>query len=211
MNKNRFFTTILLKLQYYQLFLYLMLLQVPIPFIPSFYELDLSEVPVLIGGFSLGPLAAISIEGVKILLKIIIEGTSTAYVGEVANFIVGCAFGVPASIIYLKNKTKQNAVKSLIVGGISMVITAMIMNYFVLLPAYSYFYKMDLEVIIGMGTALIPIIKNKLTFVLFATTPFNTIKAIVVSLFTFALYKHISPLLKNKLNIFHIIEYAIIS
>lgn len=35
----------------------LMLFEIPLPFAPSFYEIDFSEVPVLIGCFTMGPLA----------------------------------------------------------------------------------------------------------------------------------------------------------
>ena len=45
----------------------LMLFEIPLPFAPSFYEIDFSEVPVLIGCFTMGPLAGAAIEMVKIL------------------------------------------------------------------------------------------------------------------------------------------------
>ena len=70
----------------------LMFFEFPLPFLaPSFYELDFSEVPVLIGTFSMGPLAGVAIEALKILLKLLFKGTSTFYVGDFANFIIGCA------------------------------------------------------------------------------------------------------------------------
>lgn len=199
MNTNRFFTTKnIAKIAILSTIAFvLMIFAFPLPFIPKFYSLDFSEVAVLVGGFSLGPLAAVTIEGVKIILKTLTEGTSTAYVGEVANFIIGCAFCVPASFIYQKNKTKTAAIKALTIGGITMVFVGLLMNYFILLPAYSFFYKMDMSVLIGMGSVIFPFIQDKLTFVLFATTPFNIIKAILVGILTFAIYKHISPLLKK--------------
>ncbi len=198
MTKNRFFTTsniakiaILSSISYV-----LMLFELTIPFLPSFYKLDFSEVSVLIGGFTMGPLAAIIIEAIKILFKAI-SSTQTAYVGELANFLIGISFVVPASIIYKNNKTKKYAIIGLLVGSISMTVVGVLLNYFVLLPAYSYFYNVDMSVLINMGTILIPIIKDSLTFVIFATTPFNIIKAICVSLVTLILYKHISVILKR--------------
>lgn len=198
MNSNRFFTTSnIAKIAILSAIAYILILfDIPLVIFPSFYKIDLSEVAVLIGGFSLGPWAAVAIEGIKILIKSM-TGTNTAYVGELANFIIGCALCVPASIIYYKEKTKKNALKGLVVGGIIMTIVGFIMNYYVLLPAYSYFYKLDMNILIGMGTAIIPIIKDRFTFVLFATTPFNIIKSIIVGIVTFVLYKHISPILKK--------------
>ena len=89
----------------------LMLFEIPLPFAPSFYEIDFSEVPVLIGCFSMGPLAGALIELVKIILNFVINGTTTAGVGEVANYIIGVSFCLPAAIIYKKSKTKKDRMK----------------------------------------------------------------------------------------------------
>ncbi len=173
----------------------LMAFDFPIPFIPSFYKIDFSEVFILIGGFALGPVPAAIIEAVKVLLKLLIKGTDTAYVGDLANFIIGCALVVPASMIYHRNKTRKGAVTGMITGVLVMTVVGVIVNYFVLLPAYSFFYRLPMDVLIGMGSALIPLIKDKLTFVLLATTPFNLVKGLLVSLLTMLVYKRVSPLL----------------
>ena len=173
----------------------LMYFDFPLPFAPSFYKLDFLEVAVLIGGFAMGWGPAVAIEGLKIVLSLLFKGTSTAYVGELANFVVGCAFAVPAALIYHRNKTRKTAITGIVVGALCMTFVGVIMNYFVLLPAYSYFYHMDMEVLIGMGSAIIPLIKDRLSFVLLATTPFNLFKGLVVGVVTSLLYKHISPLL----------------
>ena len=175
----------------------LMYFDFPLPFIPSFYKLDFSETAVMAGGFAMGPGAACAIEGLKILLKILFKGTDTAYVGELANFLIGCAYVLPASFLYRKKKTKQQALIGLVAGTLCMTAVGVIINYTVLLPAYSFFYQLPMDVLIGMGTALIPAITDKLTFVLLATTPFNIIKGILVSVLTILLYKRISPLLHN--------------
>ena len=173
----------------------LMFFDFPLPFFPSFYKFDFSEVAVLVGGFALGWKAAISIEAVKILLSILFKGTSTAYVGELASFLTGLALTLPPVILYQKNKTRKDAVRGLAVGIVVFMGVGLLLNYFVLLPSYSYFFHLPMDALIGMGSAIIPFIKDRLTFVLFATTPFNLLKGFVVSLVTIALYKHISPLL----------------
>ena len=172
-----------------------MMIEFPLPFVPPFYKLDFSETAVLIGAFAMGPLAGVIIEAIKIVLNILFTGTQTAYVGEIANFLIGISFCLPASLIYQKYKTRENAVKGLAVGGLIMIIVGLLMNALVLLPAYSYFYHMPMDALIGMGTKLMPLIHDRFTFVLFATSPFNLIKAILVSLITMLLYKRISPLL----------------
>lgn len=173
----------------------LMLFEFPLPIAPSFYKLDLSEIAILIGGFALGPIPAVLIEALKNVLNIIFTGSSTAYVGELANFIVGSCFVVPASIIYHRNKTVKNAIIGMIIGTICMIVAGAIMNAFVLIPMYSTLYYLPLESIIASGSAIFPAIHDVFTFVLYCVCPFNLIKGIVVSLITFLLYKRVSPLL----------------
>jgi len=101
----------------------LMLIEFPLPFIaPTFYELDFSEIPVLIGAFSMGPVVGVVIEAIKIAVNLIINGTMTGGVGEIANFVIGCSFIIPAAIIYKYNKTKKCAVISMFFGLLSMAI-----------------------------------------------------------------------------------------
>ena len=170
----------------------LMLFEFPLPFIaPSFYELDLSEIPVLIGTFSMGPVAGVLIELIKILLKLVLKGTSTAYVGDVANFIIGCFFLLPAGIIYKMKKTKKGAVIGMITGTLVMAAAGAIMNAYVLLPFYSQFYGMPMEALIAAGTEVNSLITNIPTFVLVAVVPFNLIKGIIVSLITYLVYKRV--------------------
>lgn len=174
----------------------IMLLDFPVPVAPSFYKLDFSEVPALIGGFALGPLEAVIIEFLKNLLKLIVKGTSTGFVGELANFVTGCAFVLPAALIYNRDKTKENAIKGLIVGSISFIVFGDLFNYFVLIPAYVAILHYPMEAIVAAGSAIFPsLVTNQLTMVLVCVTLFNTLKAILVSIVTLLLYKRVSPLL----------------
>ena len=95
------------------------MLDFPLLFIaPDFYKLDFSELPVLLCSFFLGPSATVACEGIKILLKLLLKGTSTAFVGDFANFVVGCSLVLPATIIYHLHKSKHSAVIGLIIGSI---------------------------------------------------------------------------------------------
>lgn len=176
----------------------LMFIEIPLPFFPPFYKFDFSDLPSLIGGFAMGPISAISIEFLKIVIHLLFKPTSTAYVGEFANFLLGCFYVLPASILYRYHKTKKMAMLGLLIGSLAMVCGGTLLNYFVLLPTYSYFYHLPMDVIIGMGTSIFPIIKDKFTFVLFATFPFNVIKSFLVSIVTVFIYKRISPLLHKE-------------
>lgn len=175
----------------------LMYVEFPITFIaPAFYEMDLSEVPVMIGSFMLGPCAGVIMEAVKVLLKLVLKGTSTAFVGDFANFILGCALVVPASVLYHTKKTKKRAVIGLVTGGIVLIVSGVFLNALYLLPKYSQLYGMPVETFINMGAAINPAISNIFTFVILAVAPFNLIKATVVGVITMLLYKYLSRLIK---------------
>ena len=176
----------------------LFLFEIPLPFAPSFYELDFSELPVLIGSFAIGPVAGVSIELCKILLKLVIKGTSTAFVGDFANFIVGCSLVVPAAIIYHKFKSKKSALVSLITGTLIMTVFGSMFNAFYLLPAFSDLYGLPLDKIVAMGNAVNGSINSVATLVLFAVVPFNLLKGALLTILTMLLYKHISPIIKGQ-------------
>ncbi len=174
----------------------LMLFEIPLPFAPSFYEIDFSEVPILIGSFAMGPLAGATIEFIKILLNFAINGTVTAGVGEIANFLIGCSLVVPAALIYKKKHTRNGALIGMITGTVFMAVVGCFMNAFILLPAYAKAFGMPLDALVGMGTAVNKHITDLKTFVLLAVGPFNLLKGALVSLIVFLVYKKISPILK---------------
>ncbi len=173
----------------------LMLLEFPLPIAPSFYKMDFSEAAVLMGGFALGPAYAVIIEALKVALNLIFQGTITMGVGEMANFLIGISFTVPAAYMYSRNKTLKTAIKGMAVGTLCMMAAGVLLNYFVLLPAYVALAHFPMEAIIGAGQAIFPFIQNKFTFVMACVTPFNLIKGILVSVVTRLLYKRLSPIL----------------
>lgn len=173
----------------------LMLFEFPLWFAPNFYELDFSEVPVLLGTFALGPAAGAMIELVKILINFVVNGTDTGGIGEFANLLIGCSFIVPAGIIYKKHKTFKSAILGLIVGTISLAIVGAFLNYFLLLPVYSKIYGAPIQAFIDMGNVLNPAITDLKTFVMYAVVPFNIFKGIVVSAMVILIYKRLSPIL----------------
>ena len=176
----------------------LMLWEFPIPFIaPNFYEIDLSEIPILVGSFIMGPVSGVIMEAIKIILKLLIKGTSTAYVGDFANFCRGVCLVVPASIIYQKHKTKKNAFIGMLVGTLFMAVAGVVLNYFVMIPFYVKAFGMPLAAIIGAGAKIQPLVTNKLSFTIVCVAPFNIVKGIIVSLVTALIYKHISAFVKT--------------
>lgn len=175
------------------------MLDFPLLFLaPGFYKLDFSEVPVLLCGFYLGPSATVACEGVKILLKLLFKGTSTAYVGDLANFVVGCSFVLPATIWYHAHKSKHSAIVGLVLGTACMAIFGSAFNAIYLLPKFAQLYGMPLDVIIAMGTEIWGGVKDVTTFVILCVAPLNVVKGAMVSVLTMLLYKRVARPLFGK-------------
>lgn len=173
------------------------LIDFPLPFAPGFYKVDFSEVPVMIGTFAFGPVSGVLIEFCKILLKLAVKGTSTAFVGDLANFVIGCSLILPASILYEFKKTKVGAVIGVVAGTLCMTVFGTLFNAVYLLPAFAALYGTSMEDLIAMGTAINPSITNVTTFVCFAVAPLNLLKGTVVSGITMAVYKPLSVVIKS--------------
>lgn len=173
----------------------LMLLEIPLFFAPAFYKIDLSEIPILICTFYLGPVAGVVSEFLKVVVKLLLKGTTTAFVGDFANFVVGCSMVLPASAIYHAKKGKKSALVGMIVGTLIMTVFGSLFNAVYLLPTFSEIFGMPLDAIIGMGAEVNGAINSVSTLVLFAVVPFNLLKGVIVTLLTMLLYKRISPIL----------------
>ena len=173
----------------------LTLLDFPLWFAPGFYKIDLSEVIVAIGAFAMGPVAGVVIELLKVLLNLLLNGTTTGGVGEFANFLIGCSFIVPAALLYRHKKNIKNAVVGLGIGVLCMTVVGSALNYFVLLPAYSAAFGMPMETLVEMGTRVNASIQSQVTFVLLAVAPFNLLKGVLSSIVTVLLYKRVSNIL----------------
>ena len=173
----------------------LMLVEIPLFFAPGFYKMDLSELPIMICTFYLGPVAGVVAELIKVCIKLLLKGTSTAFVGDFANFAVGCSFVLPASVVYHAKPSRRSALWGMVVGTLVMTVFGSAFNAIYLLPKFAVLFGMPMEVIVGMGTKVNSAITSVPTLVLFAVVPFNLLKGVVVSLLTFLLYKRISPIL----------------
>lgn len=171
----------------------------PLPFAPEFYKLDFSELPILVGTFAFGPAAGVMMEFMKILLKLLVKGTSTAFVGDLANFVVGCSFILPASAVYAFRKTKRSAVAACLAGTLVLTLFGTAFNAVYLLPAFSKLYGLPLESILEMGAAINPMVTEGsiVSFVAACVAPMNLIKGACVSVITLLIYKPLSPIIKT--------------
>ena len=176
----------------------LMLMEIPLFFAPGFYKLDISEMPVLICTFYLGPVAGVTAELLKVMVKLLIKGTSTAFVGDFANFVVGCSFILPASIIYHAHPGKKTALIGMGVGTLVLTVFGSLFNGFYLIPKFAVLFGMPMDAIVAMGTKVNAAITDVWTLVAFAVVPFNLVKGVAVSALAFLLYKRISPILHKN-------------
>lgn len=169
-----------------------------LPFAPPFYKLDFSELPILVGAFAFGPAAGVMMEFLKILLKLLVKGTTTAFVGDLANFVIGCSFILPASVIYAFGKKKRSAIVGCVVGTLILTVFGTAFNAIYLLPAFSALFGMSMESILQAGMAVNPLATGDsiVNFVAACVAPMNLIKGGFASIVTMLIYKPLSPIIK---------------
>ncbi len=168
------------------------LFMIEIPVV-AFYKLDLSTLPALLGAFSMGPMAGLAILAIKDIFGLLHSGTM--YVGELADFIMGAAYILPAALIYRYKKSRKNALVGMIVGAVAMITVSVLVNWKIMIPFYMTAFGMPMESIIGMAQSAMPFVDTEWELLLYVTAPFNLLKGVVLSALTFLLYKRLSPLL----------------
>lgn len=172
----------------------LMVLEFPVPFMPSFVKFDFSELPALLATFSMGPVSGVAVCLVKNLIHL--PFTSTGGVGELCNFLLGICFVLPAGILYRIRKNRRAALVGSLIGAAAMALCSLPLNYFVSYPVYTKFLPLD--AIIGMYQALLPGVDGLLQCLLIFNLPFTLFKGLVDTLLVFLIYKHLSPILHGR-------------
>ena len=166
----------------------------PIPFlIPTFVKMDISDLPELLAAFSLGPWYGVAVTFLKNLLKVIIKGTSTAYAGELCNFILGAAFSFTAGVIYHYKKSRKSALIGALAGAVVMALLSIPCNYYISYPVYTQF--MAIDKIIAMYQALRPNVNGLLECLIVFNAPFTLLKGLLTAALCFLVYKPLSPIL----------------
>ena len=175
----------------------LYLLKFPMPFIfPVWLELHFSDIAAVIAGFALGPVAGCAVAVLRVVLKLIVMGTSTGFIGELGDVLIGLSFTLPASLIYKYNRTRRGAMIGLLAGAIGSVTGAIISNRFLLIPFYGNL--MGMNALVGMMKGLFGgiTVNNFYAYYLWLSVlPFNIFRVIVIDIVTLFAYKHISRLL----------------
>ena len=177
----------------------LMLFEFSVPFVPPFIELDFSELAIIIGGFVMGPVEGLLIILIKVLLNLVMNGTTTMGVGELMNFCVSAFYMVPSVLIYRKLRTRKGAAISLVCGTLIVSILATLMNYFIMFPIYAWAYKMPMDALVQMGAAVNSHVDSLLSLMLWSVLPFNLFKYTLVSVITFLVYKRLAGFLRNTI------------
>ena len=172
----------------------LMFVSISVPFMPSFIKLDISEMPALVAAFALGPIEGVVVCLVKNLINLFF--TTTGGIGELANFLLGASFVLPAGVFYKIGKTRKNAFIGSMIGAICMALLGLPLNYYVTYPIYTKI--MPIEVIVGMYEAIYPGVDGLLSCLLIFNLPFTFLKGMLDVLITFLIYKRISWIFKLK-------------
>ena len=173
----------------------LMFLDFPIPFlIPSFVQMDVSELPALLASFSLGPLYGVAVCLVKNLIHLLI--TTTGGAGELCNFLLGACFVLPAGLIYQKLKARKGALLGALVGAVIMGLLSIPLNYYISYPIYANF--MPIDAILNMYQEIRPGVDGLLECLIIFNAPFTLLKGLLCTLLCFLIYKPLSPILHGR-------------
>lgn len=175
----------------------LMIFEIQLPFSPSFVKFDFSDLPVMLGGFLIGPFAGGIIAFMKILLHFLLNGTTSFFVGDLSNLLLTLSFVLPASFIYQQKKTKKTAIQGLLVSIICTSLLAIIFNLFLIFPLYLKVLNLKMVDLINMIHVVNPLVKDVFTMIVFSLLPFNLFKYSIVSMITMLSYKKLSILFKE--------------
>ena len=170
----------------------LMFISIPLPIFPVFLKIDLSDIPAIFGGMSLGPVAGLIIVVIKNFLQAITAST-TGGVGEFANIMIGGAYVFIICLFYEKWRNYKGVIAGALFGIISMTIMGCIMNYYVMLPLYAKF--MPMKEIIQAGNIINPRVTDLYSFVIWMIAPFNILKGFIMTIAILPLFKKMEKLL----------------
>lgn len=172
----------------------LMWIEISLPFMPAFIKLDFSELPALITAFAFGPIYGGAVCFIKNLLHLLV--TTTGGIGELANFLMGLCFVLPAGIVYKKIKNRKGALLGTVLGAFLMACGSVLINYFLVYPMYAAFIMPE-SIILGMYKVLMPSLNNLFEALLVFNMPFTFAKGVIVSVICFIVYKKLSLLFKK--------------
>ena len=175
----------------------LMVFEIQLPFSPSFVKFDFSDLPVMLGGFLIGPFAGGIIAFMKVLLHFLLNGTTSFFVGALSNLLLTLSLVLPASFIYQQKKTKKTTIQGLLVSIICTSLLAIIFNLFLIFPLYLKVLNLKMVDLINMIHVVNPLVKDGFTMIVFSLLPFNLFKYSIVSMITMLSYKKLSILFKE--------------
>lgn len=160
------------------------------PLIPAFpwLDFDFSDVPSLLAAVAISPVAG----GIIVLIKNVIHLSisSTAMIGELANFIICFSFVVTAGLLSkycFRNKLMtRKLIPVLLIASVVQVVAASLVNYFIMIPLYSAFVNFT-----ELGGAQY--------YILAGVVPFNLIKDLIVCVAFYLVYRYVYPHVQKQL------------
>lgn len=171
-------------------------LEFPVPVMPPFIKMDLSDLPALIGAFSMGPVCGVAVCLIKNIIHMAVS--QSAMVGELCNFLLSACFVLPAGIIYKYSKNKRGALIGAVTGAVVMAVLSLPINYFIVYPMYEALFGMPREAIVGAYQVILPSMKNLLQCLIVFNVPFTFVKAMISVVITLLVYKKLSPFLRGN-------------
>lgn len=177
----------------------LMMLHIPLPFVPSFLSFDLADLPPLLASYALGPIYGVCVCFLKNVIHMLLHSSHTMAVGELSNFILSSVFVFTAGMIYRKHKTRKGAMIGALCGALTTAVVCVFTNYFIVYPIYGVAMNLSWETILSLYQAILPWVDNMWQALLIFNLPFTFIKGLCSAVIAFVIYKPLSPVLKGKM------------
>lgn len=177
-------------------------LDFPVPLMPPFIKLDLSNVVCLFAGFTTGPVGGVLVCLIKNVIHVAIKGFGTTMgIGDIFDFVTSAALTLTASLIYKKNHTKKGAVIGCVIGTLVFAGISLPLNYFIVYPIYAKAFG-GMEAIMSAYQAILPSVGNIFSALCIFNLPFTIVKGILCAALTIVIYKPLITALRKA----HIID-----
>lgn len=151
---------------------------VDVPLIPAapFLKYTPSDIPTLLGSFTLGPLVGVLIAVTRALIFGVVSGFRDGPIGLVVDILIASIMALSAGLVYKARKDRVGAALGLLAGSCAVTVIACLISYYGGLP------------LVGLPANL----------VWTTTLPFNLIKCSINSVIVFVVYKPLAPLIQSR-------------
>jgi len=169
----------------------LYLIQFPVPLVPSFLKMDVSDLPALVAALALGPWWGVLVCVIKNAVGLL--HSETMLVGELSNLILSSAMALAAGLLYRKWKSRGGAILASVLGAAAMGAVSLPSNLFLIYPLFEKVMGLPIPVILGWYQAVLPSVDSLWKALLIFNVPFTFVKGLLCAALMALVYLPLRP------------------